>query len=121
MRALLHVEWLKIRRYPRTFWIQSSLFLLLFLLWNWGIQGGILKFGTGLLNFSYSFPAVWGYVGYWGSIFVLFLCILTITLTCNEATFKTHRQNVIDGWSRLDFFHGKSSAGACGRAAGYFF
>ncbi len=106
MRALLAIEWLKIRRY-RTFWIQSVLFLVLFLLWNWGTQDGLLKFAYGMLKSSYSFPEVWGYVGFWGSVFVYFLCILTITLTCNEFTFKTHRQNVMDGWSRLDFFHSK--------------
>jgi ABC-type transport system involved in multi-copper enzyme maturation permease subunit len=120
MRALLAIEWLKIRRY-RTFWIQSVLFLALFLLWNWGAQGGILKFGGGLLNSSYSFPAVWGYVGFWGSLFVLFLCILTITLTCNEFTFKTHRQNVMDGWSRLDFFHSKVALVLAGSVLATFF
>ncbi len=120
MRALLAIEWLKIRRY-RTFWIQAGLFLLLFLLWNWGAQDGILKFGGGLLNSSYSFPAVWGYVGFWGSIFVLFLCILTITLTCNEFTFKTHRQNVMDGWSRLDLFHGKVALVLAGSLLATFF
>ncbi len=120
MRALLAIEWLKIRRY-RTFWIQSVLFLVLFLLWNWGTQGGILKMGGGFLDSSYSFPAVWGYVGFWGSIFVLFLCILTITLTCNEFTFKTHRQNVMDGWSRLDFFHSKVALVLAGSVLATFF
>lgn len=60
-----------------------------------------------ILNQAYGFPSVWANFGWWGSIFVLFLSILVITLTCNEYSFRTNRQNVIDGWSRLDFFHAK--------------
>jgi ABC-2 type transport system permease protein len=37
----------------------------------------------------------------------MFLSILMIILTTNEYTYKTNRQNVIDGWSRLSFYHAK--------------
>lgn len=112
MQQLLAIEWLKIKKY-RTFWILTGFFLVLLPLWNYQVQSGMIKLGgpqKGGINFlstAYSFPGVWGNVGFWGSIFVLFLSILIIILTTNEYNFKTNRQNVIDGWSRMQFFHAK--------------
>jgi hypothetical protein len=112
MVRLLAIEWLKIRRY-RTFWILAGLFIILFPLWNYGITNSIIQMGNGkssgisFLSQAYSFPDVWENLGFWGSIFVLFLSVLVIILTTNEFTFRTHRQNVIDGWKRLDFYHAK--------------
>lgn len=107
--SLLAIEWLKIKRY-RTFWVLIILFAFLLPFWNFQILNGIIRLGgdrVNLLNQAYNFPSVWANFGWWGSIFVLFLAILVITLTCNEYGFRTHRQNVIDGWRRLDFFHAK--------------
>lgn len=111
MFHLLTTEWLKIKRY-RTFWILAGLFLLLMPLWNYEIAHGFIKMGGGknginFLNSAYTFPEVWGNLGWWGSIFILFISILVIILTTNEYSFRTNRQNVIDGWSRLQFFHAK--------------
>lgn len=109
MKTLLAIEWLKIKRH-RTFWVMAALFLALLPLWNLGISGGIISLGNkgvNLFSQDYTFPGAWHSYGYWGSVFVLFLSILVITITCNEFTFRTQRQNVIDGWSRMDFFHGK--------------
>lgn len=109
MNNLLAIEWLKIRRY-RVFWVMIGIFGVLLPFWNYQISKGIVQAGPEGMNFlsnAYTFPEVWSNFGWWGSIFVLFLAILVITLTCNEFTFRTHRQNVIDGWSRLDFFHAK--------------
>lgn len=107
--SLLAIEWLKIKRY-RTFWIICALFAVLLPGFNYLITHSVLRIGpqgSNLLNQGYSFPSVWGTVGWWGSIFVMFLSICVITITCNEYSFRTHRQNVIDGWSRLSFFHAK--------------
>src|SRR5690606_20338970 len=85
-------------------------FLVLLPLLNYQIRHGMVTIGgngVNLLSQSYSFPAVWGNVGFWGSIFVLFLSILIIILTTNEFSFRTHRQNVIDGLHRLQFYHAK--------------
>jgi hypothetical protein len=109
MKALLAIEWLKIKRY-RTFWILVAFFVILLPLWNQMIAGGLLTMGGGGVNFlsrAYSFPGVWENVGFWGSIFVIFLSMLVIILTTNEYTYRTHRQNVIDGWSRMQFYHAK--------------
>lgn len=112
MKALLAIEWLKIKRY-RTFWVLVGLFAVLLPFWNYEIAAGILKFGPGgknginFLNTAYSFPEVWSNIGFWGSIFIMFISMLVIILTTNEFTYRTHRQNVIDGWKRIEFFHSK--------------
>ena len=112
MKELLAIEWLKIKRY-RTFWILSGLFAVLLPLWNLEVAGGMLKIGgsgkdgLNVLNTAYSFPQVWGNLGFWGSVFILFISILVIILTTNEYSYRTNRQNVIDGWKRMDFFNAK--------------
>lgn len=112
MKNLLAIEWLKVKRY-RTFWVLTGFFALLLPLWNYGISNGIMKFGGGgkdglnIFSQAYSFSNVWQNLGFWAGIFVIFLAILTIILTTNEYQFRTHRQNVIDGWPRIRFFHAK--------------
>lgn len=109
MKNLLAIEWLKIKTF-RTFWILTGFFALLLPLWNYGIAGGVMKIGGGNLNLvsqAYSFPYVWQNLGFWTSIFVGFISILVIILATNEYQFRTNRQNVIDGWNRLDFYHAK--------------
>ncbi len=113
MRDLLAIEWLKIKRY-RTFWILTGFFLLLLLLWNYeasqgniNIGGGKKNHGMSIVNSDYSFPLTWGSTGYWGSIFVMFISILVIILTTNEYSYRTNRQNVLDGWTKMKFFHAK--------------
>ncbi|MES2704559.1 MAG: ABC transporter permease [Bacteroidota bacterium] len=112
MGSLLAIEWLKIKRY-RTFWVLVGLFALLLPLWNYSVANGFLKLGgsgkngMNFLNTAYSFPEVWSNVGFWGSIFILFLAILVIIVTTNENAYRTNRQNVIDGWKRIEFYHAK--------------
>ncbi len=81
-------------------------------LWNYEVANGLIKFGgkkggIGFLDTEYSFPEVWGNVGFWGSIFIMFISILVIILTTNEYGYKTQRQNVIDGWTKMKFYHAK--------------
>lgn len=109
MLHLLYIEWLKIKRY-KTFWLLTSLFAGLYFLWNYGVNKSFVSMGSGpvnLLSSSYSFPAVWGNMGFVYSWLQLFLSILVIILVSNEFTFRTHRQHVIDGMHRLEFYHGK--------------
>jgi hypothetical protein len=109
MRGLLAIEWLKIKNF-RTFWILTGFFALLLPLWNYGISNGIMKLGgnnINLLSQAYSFSNVWQNLGFWTSIFVIFISILTIILVTNEYQYRTNRQNVLDGWTRMDFYHAK--------------
>jgi len=56
-----------------------------------------------LLGSPFAFPDVWQTVAWNGGMAFIIPALLIITLTTNEFTFKTHRQNVIDGWSRRQF------------------
>ncbi len=112
MLKTLTIEWLKIRKY-RTFWIMIGMFAILLPLWNMGINDGVLRLGStkkegfNLLDQAYTFNKVWDNIGWWTSVFVMFITILTIILISNEYTFKTHRQNIIDGLTRLESYHAK--------------
>jgi ABC-2 type transport system permease protein len=109
MQKLLSIEWLKLKNY-RTFWILAALYIVLLPLFNYEVANGMGNFtanGISIFNKSYAFPEVWDNIGYFGSYFITFLAILVIIVTTNEYTFKTNRQNVIDGWRRLDFLNAK--------------
>src|SRR5579872_6832208 len=52
----------------------------------------------------FAFPDAWQTISYNSAPFLLILpALLIITLTTNEFTFRTHRQNIIDGWNRKQF------------------
>src|SRR5579864_7138019 len=108
MKALLSIEWLKIKNYT-TFWVILGMYMLLLPLWNYGISDGIFKIGKNIsiVNQAYSFQYVWANIGFWDSIFVVFVSILVIIITTNEYQFRTNRQNIISGWSKSQFFHAK--------------
>lgn len=61
-------------------------------------------FSTGYL---YQFPNVWEFFPWIASWFNLLLAILIIVMTGNEFTFRTFRQQVIDGLSRSELLAGK--------------
>ena len=113
MINLLAIEWLKIKRY-RTFWILAALFAVLLPLWIYGISTGFISPGGGKKGGNinpfatgYKFPEVWASVCYWASVMVMFVSVLVIILTTNEYAYRTNRQNVLDGWNRMQFFHAK--------------
>ncbi len=108
MVHLLKIEWLKVKNY-KAFWIFSILYSFAILGINYTgyyineltveslPQSGII-FGT-----PYGFPKVWQTVGWMSSWLLYFPGILFIMLLTNEFNFKTHRQNIIDGWARNQF------------------
>ena len=108
----LQTEWLKIKNY-KAFWIFLSLYLISIIAINYiafEIYHQTVKqepMAASMISDPYAFPNVWQTVGYMGSWLLYFPGIIIILLTSNEFTFKTHRQNIIDGWSRKDFVHTK--------------
>ena len=108
MYHLLKVEWLKVKNY-KAFWIFTILYAFAILGINYtGLYINELAvtnvpMGEVLIGSPYSFPKVWGTVGYMSSWLLYFPGILFIMLFVNEFNFKTHRQNVIDGWTRHQF------------------
>ncbi len=105
---MLSLEWKKIKNY-RTFQVLILLYAtLLPSLLLLGKQLNGLPPEIGSSEMFYMFPTVWNFLAYLGSwLSFFFLGFLVIILTTNEYTFKTLRQNVITGLTRMDFFKGK--------------
>jgi ABC-2 type transport system permease protein len=116
MRALINIEWLKIKKYP-AFWWMLGIVLLSYPGINimfYNVYGQIVNgkempsnIAKMLLGNPFVFPEVWHTVAYFSSFFVLLPAILVIMLVTNEYNYRTHRQNIIDGWSRNEFMTSK--------------
>jgi ABC-type transport system involved in multi-copper enzyme maturation permease subunit len=120
MLHLLKLEWLKIKNY-RTFWILFILYLISIIGANYIVyviqdavfheelrknpQGDVIKWLIG--NPPYEFPQVWQMVSQISSYLLIIPGLLTIILFTNEFSFKTHRQNLIDGLTRSQFITSK--------------
>ena len=59
-------------------------------------------------NHLYQFPNIWEYFPWVASWFNLLLAILIIVMTGNEYSFRTFRQHVVDGFSRIQLLSGKA-------------
>jgi hypothetical protein len=55
----------------------------------------------------YDFKHVWQTTSYTSGYILILPVMLLIMLVTNEFTYKTNRQNIIDGLSRLDFINVK--------------
>ena len=111
MLHLLRIEWLKLKYY-RTFWILLLISIISIPSFNYVIydmmDNSFPKInGKSFLGSPFAFPDVWQTVAWNSSLLLLIPAILIITLTTNEFTYKTHRQNIIDGWSRGQFINVK--------------
>jgi ABC-type transport system involved in multi-copper enzyme maturation permease subunit len=110
MLQIIKIEWLKVKTY-RTFWILLGLAVVIIPASNLLVQditSRIPKQVQTLLGTSaYDFPLVWQSVANVNSYTSAIFALLLLTLVTNEFTFKTHRQNVIDGWERKDFVFSK--------------
>jgi len=51
----------------------------------------------------YQFPDTWQTTAFFSSFLLFMPGLLMIISITNEFSFKTHRQNIIDGWSRTEF------------------
>ena len=106
MKRLLKIELKKIIP-SRTLWVLMSLYLFLLLLVTSGI-GSFTTNSVNLADFSlYSFPKVWHNITFVGSFFNIILAVTLIIFIANEFEYRTIRQNIIDGLSRLDFMISK--------------
>lgn len=109
MINLLKIEWLKIKSYTG-FILLSSFFALGVVTTNYIVyafkKNVIDKVEGSQLLFSgspFDFDAVWKTVSYYSGYFLMLPALLMVILISNEFNYKTHRQNIIDGWSRFEF------------------
>lgn len=115
MFRLLKIDLLKLVNY-RTFWVLSILYSVLlitiptsvmeFLKWL-KIKGADFDGFDPLKIPVLYFPDIWHNITYVYVFLKIFLVILVIISVSNEFSYKTVRQNVIDGMSRLDFIKSK--------------
>lgn len=116
MLNLLKTEWLKLRRYP-AFWLLVVICLVSYPGINYIFLQAFLEIvakntaaGQVMAMFigePFSFPEIWRTSAFFSSVFVFLPAVLVIMLITNEFTYKTHRQNIIDGWSRQQFMLAK--------------
>lgn len=108
MKELLKIEWLKLKGY-RTFWVLSILFIIsifginYFVYYVKQVMANTAPPVNAIVGQPFSFPNVWNTVSYFSSFLLAIPGLLIITSITNEFTYKTSRQNIIDGWSRKDF------------------
>lgn len=109
MDKLLKIEWLKIKNY-RTFIIVSIFFILGVIATNY-IVYSVNKNVVGQINTAglvssfnpYSFYNTWQTTSYVTGFLLILPVLLLIILVTNEYTYRTNRQNIIDGLSRNQF------------------
>jgi ABC-2 type transport system permease protein len=109
MLNLLKIEWLKIKNYG-AFKILAIFFIAGVVLSNYivfAVNNNIVNNSAGaalLSSFSpYSFDNTWQSTSYVTGFLLILPAMLLIILISNEYTFRTNRQNIIDGWSRHEF------------------
>jgi len=102
--------------YSRSFWILTSLYLLLIVLVFAGSQGFMNKITENagknspisIPSFSlYSFPYVWHNLAFLAGFFKIFPALIVVIFVTNEFSYKTIRQNVMSGMSRNEFLLSK--------------
>lgn len=107
MTELLKIEWLKIRSYM-AFILLGACFVAGVFLSNYIVftvnKNIVSQTTSGLISFSpYSFNNTWQTTSYVTGCILLLPSLLLLMLFTNEYTYKTHRQNIIDGLSRQQF------------------
>lgn len=116
MMHIIGTEWLKIKSYRAFWWVMAITALsypgINYIFYNAYLE--ITKKGSStgemakmLLGNPFVFPETFHTAGYFSSFFVFIPAIVVIMMITNEYTYKTHRQNIIDGWSRNEFMLGK--------------
>ncbi|MEJ7611612.1 MAG: hypothetical protein WKF88_10585 [Ferruginibacter sp.] len=114
MTMLLKTEWLKIKNYM-AFKILAIFFGAGVILTNYivyAINKNIVhKSPTGQMILSsfnpYEFTKTWQTTSYTTGYLLILPAMLIIILLTNEYTYRTSRQNIIDGWSRSQFIEVK--------------
>ena len=110
---MLRIEWLKLKRY-KPFWVLMTLyplclFGLLFLVAGSidGLMAKTQKIQSVENLTAFRFPEVWTTVTWTASWFHFLPCVLILFTVCGEFENRTHRQNLLDVWSHLQFFLSK--------------
>lgn len=109
MQRLLNIEWLKLKHYT-AFKVISLFFVVGIFLTNYivfSFNKNVIEANDtikAVTSFSpYSFYNTWQTTSYASGFLLIIPAMLIIIITTNEYSYKTSRQNVIDGMSRQEF------------------
>lgn len=115
MNRLLSIEWLKLKHY-RPFWVLSGLYFLVLalvcssvMLFFQYLEGQGAKFEgiSPVMIPFYDFTDIWQNLTYLASFFKIFLGFIVVISICNEWSYRTIRQNIIDGLDKWEFLASK--------------
>ena len=115
MYRLLKIDFRKYF-YSKTFWVLISMYLGLLVLVFFTVEKVLNSFVTDVSadapvpmpDFSlYSFPYIWHNLTFFGGFLKIFLALIVVIFITNEFSYRTARQNVMNGMSRYDFLWSK--------------
>src|SRR5215467_15603242 len=116
MTNIIKTEWLKIKSYPAFWWVFGITaltypginYMFLYVYYDISHQKSTAgKVVTALMGNPFSLPEGWRTMAFFSSFFVYIPAVVVIMFITNEYTYKTNRQNIIDGWSRNQFMLAK--------------
>lgn len=121
----LKIEWLKIKGY-KVFQIFSILYIfgiiaiifIFYRVYNDFVKkiADDMQMGAAVKDDMFDIfkgDTIWQTTCFWTSFLLYLPGIIVIMLFTNEVNFKTHRQNIIDGWKRSEFITSKISLIVC--------
>ena len=115
MRRLFRIEWLKLKSY-KVFWILIGMYFVGITLVSSGVRFFMEFLKSRGAEFQgldptiipfYDFPDVWHNITYMATFFKIVLSFIVIISVTNEISYRTLRQNIIDGLSKKDFLISK--------------
>ena len=115
----LQIEWMKIRHY-RVFQVFSALYMIGIIIIIYIVHNLYTKLtgrltgrdNSDILNL-FSETTIWKTTCFSTSFLLYLPGMILINLFVNEVNFKTHRQNIIDGWKRETFIYSKIMLNIC--------
>jgi len=109
MLRLLHIEFHKLIHNRAS----RNLTIIYFLLLTSIALMSLIKFNIGNVQFNlteqgiFDFPYIWHFNTYVADFFKIFLLLVIVSMMANEYTYKTLKQNLIDGLSKKEFILSK--------------
>ena len=115
MIRALQLEWLKVRHY-RIFWVLAIMYCLALLIGS-SVGKVLLDFleskGADFEGITpsiipiYDFPDIWQNITWIVNVFKILPALVIIISVTNDISFRTMRQNVIDGFSKREYMYSK--------------
>ncbi len=105
MKRLLEIEFYKIKHHK----LSKILFIAYFILLTSIALIAAVKFEIGNVEIHlaeqgiFNFPYIWHFNTYIADFFTFFLAIIVVSMVTNEFSYRTVKQNLIDGMSKKEF------------------